>query len=150
MHLSCFRSFEFRTSLGTSILLWFFAETFWSEEYKFDKELIHNFGSPWSTLLTENRKHMSKTMSSSSFPRVMKIHQAVLEKRLIYVPMNINWVAVARYWMICLVLVNSHSFPLPCKTGSTVPREGFNFLYLALLLVCLMLGCRHTFLRLAA
>ena len=30
------------------------------------------------------------------------------------------------YLMICLVLVNSHLFPLPCGAGSTIPREGFN------------------------
>ena len=28
--------------------------------------------------------------------------------------------------MICLVLVNSHLFPLPCGAGSAVPREGFD------------------------
>ena len=33
-------------------------------------------------------------------------------------------VAVARYRMICLVIVNSHLFPLPCGAGSAVPREG--------------------------
>ena len=35
-------------------------------------------------------------------------------------------VAVARYRMICLVLVYSHLFPLRFGAGSTVPREGFN------------------------
>ena len=35
-------------------------------------------------------------------------------------------VAVARYRMICLVLVNSHLFPLPCGAGNAVPREGFD------------------------
>ena len=28
--------------------------------------------------------------------------------------------------MICLVLVKSQLFPLPCGVGSTVPREGCN------------------------
>ena len=46
-------------------------------------------------------------------------------------------VAVARYRMICLVLVNSHLFPLPCGAGSAVPREGFDLsvIILASLLV---------------
>ena len=35
-------------------------------------------------------------------------------------------VANARYRMICLVLVNSHLFPLPCGAGSAAPREGFD------------------------
>ena len=34
--------------------------------------------------------------------------------------------AVARYRMICLVLVNSHLFPLQCGAGSAVLREGFD------------------------
>ena len=33
---------------------------------------------------------------------------------------------VARYRMICLVLLNSHLFPLSCGAGSAVPREGFD------------------------
>ena len=37
-------------------------------------------------------------------------------------------VAVARYRMICLVLVNSYLFPLPFGAGSTVPHEVFNVL----------------------
>ena len=47
--------------------------------------------------------------------------------------------------MICLVLVNSHLFPLPCGAGSAVPREGFDLsvIILASLLVFPMLGCRH-------
>ena len=59
-------------------------------------------------------------------------------------------VAVARYRMICLVLVNSHLFPLPCGAGSAVPREGFDLsvIILASLLVFPMLGCRHFLLRL--
>ena len=59
-------------------------------------------------------------------------------------------VAVARYRMICLVLVNSHLFPLPCGAGSAVPREGFDLsvIILASLLVFPMLGCRHSLLRL--
>ena len=58
-------------------------------------------------------------------------------------------VAVARYRMICLVLVNSHLFPLPCGAGSAVPREGFDLsvIILASLLVFPMLGCRHSLLR---
>ena len=36
-------------------------------------------------------------------------------------------VAVARYRIICLVLVNAHLFPLPCRAGCTVPCEGYNF-----------------------
>ena len=36
-------------------------------------------------------------------------------------------VAVARYLMICLDLVNLDLFPLPRGAGSTVHREGFNF-----------------------
>ena len=61
-------------------------------------------------------------------------------------------VAVARYRMICLVLVNSHLFPLPCGAGSAVPREGFDLsvIILASLLVFPMLGCRHSLLRLLA
>ena len=57
---------------------------------------------------------------------------------------------VARYRMICLVLVNSHLFPLPCGAGSAVPREGFDLsvIILASLLVFPMLGCRHSLLRL--
>ena len=45
--------------------------------------------------------------------------------------------AVARYRMICLVLVNSHLFPLPCGAGNAVPREGFDLsvIILASLLV---------------
>ena len=35
-------------------------------------------------------------------------------------------VAVARYRMICLVLVNSHLFPLPYGAGNAVPRERFD------------------------
>ena len=35
-------------------------------------------------------------------------------------------VSVARYWMLCLVLCNSHLFPLPCGAGSKVPREEIN------------------------
>ena len=60
--------------------------------------------------------------------------------------------AVARYRMICLVLVNSHLFPLPCGAGSAVPREGFDLsvIILASLLVFPMLGCRHSLLRLLA
>ena len=51
-------------------------------------------------------------------------------------------VAVARYRMICLILVNSHLFPLPCGAGNAVPREGFDFsvILLASLLVFPMLG----------
>ena len=54
--------------------------------------------------------------------------------------------------MICLVLVNSHLFPLPCGAGSAVPREGFDLsvIILASLLVFPMLGCRHSLLRLLA
>ena len=61
-------------------------------------------------------------------------------------------VAVARYRMICLVLVNAHLFPLPCVAGSAVPREGFDLsvIILASLLVFPMLGCRHSLLRLLA
>ena len=61
-------------------------------------------------------------------------------------------VAVARYRMICLVLVNSHLFPLPCGAGNAVPREGFDLsvIILASLLVFPMLGCRHSLLRLLA
>ena len=57
-------------------------------------------------------------------------------------------VAVARYRMICLVLFNSHLFPLPCGAGSAVPREGFDLsvIILASLLVCRMLGCPHSLL----
>ena len=57
-------------------------------------------------------------------------------------------VAVSRYRMISLVLVNSHLFPLPCGAGSTVPREGFNLsgIILASLLVWPMLGYRHSLL----
>ena len=60
--------------------------------------------------------------------------------------------AVARYRMICLVLVNSHLFPLPCGAGNAVPREGFDLsvIILASLLVFPMLGCRHSLLRLLA
>ena len=60
--------------------------------------------------------------------------------------------AVARYRMICHVLVNSHLFPLPCGTGSAVSREGFDLrvIILASLLVFPMLGCRHSLLRLQA
>ena len=58
-------------------------------------------------------------------------------------------VAVARYRMICLVLLNSHLFPLPCGAGSAIPREGFDLsvIILASLLVYPMLGCRHSLLR---
>ena len=58
---------------------------------------------------------------------------------------------VARYRMICLVLVNSHLFPLPCGAGSTVPREGSNLsvIIFASLLVCSMLGRRNSLLRLS-
>ena len=61
-------------------------------------------------------------------------------------------VAVARYRMICLVLVNSHLFPLPWGTGNAVPREGFDLsvIILASLLVFPMLGCRHSLLRFLA
>ena len=61
-------------------------------------------------------------------------------------------VAVARYRMICLVLVNSHLFPLPCGAGYAVPREGFDLsvIILASLLFLPMLGCRHSLLRLLA
>ena len=61
-------------------------------------------------------------------------------------------VAVARYRMICLVLVNSHLFPLPCGAGNAVPREGFDLsvIILASLLVFPMLGCRHSLSRLLA
>ena len=61
-------------------------------------------------------------------------------------------VAVARYRIICLVLVNSHLFPLPCGAGNAVPREGFDLsvIILASLLVFPMLGCRHSLLRLLA
>ena len=52
----------------------------------------------------------------------------------------------------CLVLVNSHLFPLPCGAGSAVPREGYRFdlsvIILASLLVFPMLGCRHFLIRL--
>ena len=60
--------------------------------------------------------------------------------------------AVARYRMICLVLVNSHLFPLPCGAGNAVPREGFDLsvIILASLLVFPMLGSRHSLLRLLA
>ena len=53
--------------------------------------------------------------------------------------------------MICLVLVNSHLFPLPCGAGNTVPREGFDLsvIILASLLVFPMLGCRHSLKRLS-
>ena len=59
--------------------------------------------------------------------------------------------AVARYRMIFLVLVNSHLYPLPCGAGSTVPCERFNLsvFILASLLVCPMLGYRHSLLRLS-
>ena len=65
--------------------------------------------------------------------------------------------AVAEGWLLldigwfCLVLVNSHLFTLPCGAGSIVPREGFNLsvIILASLLVCPMLGCRHSLLRLS-
>ena len=45
--------------------------------------------------------------------------------------------AVARYRMICLVLVNSNLFPLPCGAGNAVPRERFDLsvIILASLLV---------------
>ena len=45
--------------------------------------------------------------------------------------------AVARYRTICLLLVNSQLFPLPCGAGSAVPREGFDLsvIILASLLV---------------
>ena len=58
-------------------------------------------------------------------------------------------VAVARYRMICLVLLNSHLFPLPCWAGSAVPREKIDLsvIILASLLVYPMLGCRHCLLR---
>ena len=61
-------------------------------------------------------------------------------------------VAVARYRMICLVLVNSHLLTLPCGAGNAVPREGFDLsvIILASLLVFPMLGCRHSLLRLLA
>ena len=60
--------------------------------------------------------------------------------------------AVARYWMICLVLVNSHLFPLPYGAGNAVPREEFDLsvIILASLLVFPILGCRHSLLRLLA
>ena len=45
--------------------------------------------------------------------------------------------AVARYRMICLVLVNSHLFPLQCGAGSAVPREGFD---LSVIILASMLG----------
>ena len=53
--------------------------------------------------------------------------------------------------MICLDLLNSHLFPLPCEAGSAVPLEGFDssVLILASLLVCPILGCRHSLLRLS-
>ena len=53
--------------------------------------------------------------------------------------------------MICLVLLNSLLFPLPCGAGSAIPREGFDLsvFILAALLVCPMLGCRHSLLRLS-
>ena len=59
---------------------------------------------------------------------------------------------VARYRMICLFLVNSHLFPLPCGAGSAVLREGFDLsvIILASLLVFSMLGCCHSVLRLQA
>ena len=58
-------------------------------------------------------------------------------------------VAIARYQMICLVLVKSHLFPLSCRAVSMVPREGFNSsVILASLLVFPILGCRHSLLRL--
>ena len=60
-------------------------------------------------------------------------------------------VAVTRYRMICLVLLNSHLFLLPWGAGNAVPREGFDLsvIILASLLVCTMLGCRHSLLRLS-
>ena len=41
--------------------------------------------------------------------------------------------------------------PLPCGAGSAVPREGFNLsvIILASLLVCPMLGCRHSLMRIS-
>ena len=56
-------------------------------------------------------------------------------------------VAVARYRMICLVLVNSHLFPLPCGAGSAVPREGFDLsvIILASLLVFSDVGLSSLF-----
>ena len=42
--------------------------------------------------------------------------------------------------MICLVLVNSHLFPLPCGAGSAVPREGFD-LSVIILASLLVLRC---------
>ena len=53
--------------------------------------------------------------------------------------------------MICLVLVNSHLFPLSCNADSAVSREGFNVsvFILASLLVCPMFGCRHSLMRLS-
>ena len=58
---------------------------------------------------------------------------------------------VARYRMIFLVLSNSHLFPLPYGAGSAVSREGFDLsaIILTSLLVCPMLGCRHSLLRLS-
>ena len=54
---------------------------------------------------------------------------------------------------VCLVLINSHLFPMACGAGSTVPRKGFfNYLsviILASLLVCPMLGCHPSLLRLS-
>ena len=60
--------------------------------------------------------------------------------------------AVARYRMICLVLVNSHLLPLPWGACNTVPREWFNLLnvsviILASLLVSPMLDWYHLLLR---
>ena len=54
------------------------------------------------------------------------------------------------YRMICLVLVNSHLFPLPCGAGSTVPRkvDNLSVIILASLLICPLFGCRHSLLRL--
>ena len=58
-------------------------------------------------------------------------------------------VAVARYRVICFVLVKSHLFPLPRGAGSTVSHLGFKLsvIFLASLLVFPMLGCRHSLLR---
>ena len=55
-------------------------------------------------------------------------------------------VAVARYRMIGLVLVNAELFPLPCGAGST---GNLSVIILASLLVCPMLGCLHSLLRLS-
>ena len=56
--------------------------------------------------------------------------------------------------MICLVLLNSQLswlFPLPCGAGSAVPSKWFNLsvIIIVSLLICPMMGCRHSLLRLS-